>query len=287
MILPPPPYNSHMDGQTGSSLAPPGGLRPAQLGVILIGRVTLGHIAATVVDMAGRGYLSMELAEGDDPDWRLTDLNAEPAGLLDYERVLLRGLFDGPAAILLGEITSRLTRVLDKVRSEILRDASRAGRLGPGLARRLALALGQRGSGSQDPGRRTKAGEELLKDIKAFRRELRALATSADTAALARYAPYAMIFGLTAPIPAADDAPRHSSGGADPRGHTSDFAKCWQEAWASTTPSSDWPYVWNPSQDDSQSHATSHAHSYHGGHDGGYHGGGHDGGHGGFGGGHA
>jgi hypothetical protein len=237
------------------------------------------------VDLAGRGYLSIELVEGDDPDWRLTDLDAEPAGLLGYERALLCGLFDGPATIRLGQITSRLTRVLDKVCSEILRDAFGAGRLGPGLIWRLALALRQRRSGSQSSWRRTKAGEELLKDIKAFRRELRALASNGDTAALARYAPYAMIFGLTAPIPAADSAPRESSSGADPRAHTSDFAQYWQKAWASTTPSGG---TWgNPSQADSHSYASSYGHGHSYGYDHGGHAGGYDGGHGGFGGGHA
>jgi hypothetical protein len=270
-----------MDGQTGSSPAPPGALRPAQLGVILVGRVTLGHIGATVADLAGRGYLSIELVEeGDDPDWRLTDLDAEPAGLLGYERALLRGLFNGPEPIRLGQITSRSIRVLDKVRSEILRDAFGAGRLRPGLARRFTLALGQRRSGDQSPGRRTKAGEELLEDIKAFRRELRALASNGDTAALARYAPYAMIFGLAAPIPAADSAPPESPGGAGPRAHTSDFAQRWLKAWTPATPSADWTNIW---WDTSQ--ADSHSHDPGGGYDGGH--GGYDGGHGGFGGGHA
>jgi hypothetical protein len=271
-----------MDGQTGSGPAPPGALRPAQLGVILVGRVTLGHIGATVVDLASRGYLSIGLVEeDDDPDWRLTDLDAEPAGLLGYERALLRGLFNGPETIRLGQITSQSIRVLDQVRSEILRDAFGAGRLRPGLARRFTQALGQRRSGSQSPGRRTKAGEELLEDIKAFRRELRALAGNGDTAALARYAPYAMIFGLAAPMPAADGAPPESSSGAGPRAHTSDFAERWLKAWTPATPSASWTDIWwGNSQADSHSHASSHDHSY-------GHGGGHDGGHGGFGGGHA
>ena len=61
---------------------PPRALRPAQLGVVLIGRVTLRHIGATVVDLAERGYLRVELIEDDARDWQITDLDAGPNGLL-------------------------------------------------------------------------------------------------------------------------------------------------------------------------------------------------------------
>ena len=39
---------------------PPEGLRPAQLGIILVGRVILGHVSATLVDLAQRGVLSLD-----------------------------------------------------------------------------------------------------------------------------------------------------------------------------------------------------------------------------------
>jgi hypothetical protein len=69
--------------------------------------VTLGHIGATVVDQAGRGYLRVELIEDDGPDWQVTDLDAGPDELLGYERAQLRGLFDGPQTIRLGLATAR------------------------------------------------------------------------------------------------------------------------------------------------------------------------------------
>ena len=267
-----------MEEPGGRDLAPPRALRPAQLGVILVGRVTLGHIAATVVDLAGRGYLRIELVEDHDPDWQITALDAEPDGLLDYERTLLRGLFDGPQTLRLGLVPARMIPLLDKVRSQVVRDAASAGRLGNGLVQRLTH--GRLSRPGQDSVRRTKAGEELLKEIKAFRRELRDMAGDGDAGALARYAPYAMIFGLTASVGAADNPLRESSDGADPRAQTADFAACWQKAWATAAPSG-LRLWWVPSQPDSPGHSAvpGHAHHHGGGIDGG-HGGGFHGGHG-------
>jgi hypothetical protein len=271
-----------MEGAAGRDLAPPGALRPAQLGVILVGRVTLGHIGATVVDLAGRGHLCIEPVEGDDPDWRVTALGAEPVGLLDYERTLLGGFPGGPQALRLGLITAGMMRLLDKVRSQILRDAVSAGRLSHRLARRL-LARAKLSGNDEGPVRRTRTGEELLKEIKAFRGELRAMAGGGDTSALARHAPYAMIFGLTAPVLAAGSTPWQSSDGAAPRALTTDFAACWHKAWETARPDG-FRFWWDPCQPDSPGYSAAHGH----GHGHGHHGGGFDSGHGGgFHGGHA
>lgn len=43
-----------MGGQLTEKLAPPQDLRPAQLGIILVGRVIVGHIGATLIDLRGR-----------------------------------------------------------------------------------------------------------------------------------------------------------------------------------------------------------------------------------------
>jgi hypothetical protein len=267
----------------GRDLEPPRALRPAQLGVILVGRVTLGHIGATVVDLAGRGYLRMELVEDDGPDWRITGLDADPDELLDYERALLRGLFDGLRTIRLGLVTARMVPLLDNVRSGIERDAVRAGWIGGGLVRRLLISgqLTRPGRGSV---RRTKDGEELVEEIKAFRRELRAMAGDGDSGALARYAPYAMIFGLAAPVLSAGSA-RESFGAAGPRAQTADFAARWQKAWATAAPSGTfWSDPFQPGHSAVPGHAydqhiyDQHINGHHGGIDGG-HGGGFHGGH--------
>ena len=79
---------------------PPEGLRPAQAGVLLTGVAGAREITGTIVDLAVRGYLRIE----DIPwiPWTARDLRLvrleEPSGtsgyLLDYERILLDGLFE-------------------------------------------------------------------------------------------------------------------------------------------------------------------------------------------------
>jgi hypothetical protein len=52
---------------------PPEGLRPGQLGVIAIGRVIIGDVAATLVDLALRGLLRIdEDTAAADGGWLLT-----------------------------------------------------------------------------------------------------------------------------------------------------------------------------------------------------------------------
>jgi hypothetical protein len=53
--------------------AVPGGLRAGQLGVIVIGRVIMGDIAVTLVDLAQRKMLTLA-GTGDDDDWLLTPI---------------------------------------------------------------------------------------------------------------------------------------------------------------------------------------------------------------------
>lgn len=55
---------------------PPDGMRPGHLGIIAVGRIILGDIAATAVDLALRGVLRIESADGgastfgQRPEWR-------------------------------------------------------------------------------------------------------------------------------------------------------------------------------------------------------------------------
>ncbi len=162
----------------GHSLVPPEGLRPAQLGVVLVGRVVPGHVGATIADLAARGYLRLE---GSGADWTLTDLRLSAAPghgeLLGYESVLLAGLFDGHSEAVLAELAEPFVRTLDRVRNQLLRDAVRRG----WLSRWRHEA-------------RTRRGEELLAAIQEFRRGLRAAASAGDVTP-AQVA-YAMAFGL-------------------------------------------------------------------------------------------
>ena len=70
---------------------PPGGVRPGHLGVVTSGRVVLGDIAATAVDLSLRGWLEIESTGGEDGGWVLASAEPPQDGQdpLEYERVLL------------------------------------------------------------------------------------------------------------------------------------------------------------------------------------------------------
>lgn len=216
-----------MSAQTGQTPVPPDGLRPAQLGVVLIGRVLLGHIGATLVDLASRGVLDIQTPADDGSSWLLTIANPEAENLLGYEQALLYGLFDERPSIPLDHMAVWAIPILEKARSEIVHDALNRGWLRAGLKRRFAVTRRQRGRQQQKPGKRTEAGEKLLRDINVFKRQLRSLASAEDTATLARFASYAMILGLAAPMPMAMGSTAKVT---DPPVLTSAFASSWVEA---------------------------------------------------------
>lgn len=178
-------------GGVRESLAPPADLRPAQLGMVLLGRTIFGHISATLVDLEQRGLLRIDEIPGDDQDWLLTDRRDQAAargGLLAFEATLLDGLFDLQSTVRLGETGQALIPVLNRVRAQLHRDAVHQGWL-----RRWP----RHG--------RTQRGEELLAQIQSFRAALRALAGSHDAETMARLAPYAIGFGLGRSGPGAEE----------------------------------------------------------------------------------
>jgi hypothetical protein len=178
-------------GQPGG-LKPPEGLRPAQLGIIVVGRVILGHVTATLVDLAQRGVLSLdethdgldEAHDGAGTDWLLIDrrsgLGSGGDALLDFERTLLDGLFYGNSLVRMSGLGETFLLPMNQMRKQLRRDAVRNGRL-----RRWRR------------GKRTPRGEQLLHQIHDFRSELRTLGAAGDAAAMKGLAPYAMILGVT------------------------------------------------------------------------------------------
>ena len=78
--------------------APPEDVRPGQAGTLLDGVANPRDVTGTIVDLAVRGYLRIEeVPESPSRDWLLVRLD-KANGLLDYEQILLDGLFEGPAA---------------------------------------------------------------------------------------------------------------------------------------------------------------------------------------------
>ena len=73
-------------------------MRPGQAGTLLDGVANPRDVTGTIVDLAVRGYLRIEeVRESPSRDWLLVRLD-KAGGLLDYEQILLDGLFEGPAA---------------------------------------------------------------------------------------------------------------------------------------------------------------------------------------------
>jgi hypothetical protein len=270
-----------MQGAQPKDLTPPGNLRPAQLGIVLVGRVVLGHVTATLVDLAQRGFLRIDEVDGHaGPGW-LTDLRDQAAGrnsLLRFEVTLLAGLFARQPTVRLSEIGQGLVPVLNRFRAQLTRDAVRNGRL-------------HRWHRTQRPPR----DEQLLKQIRDFRRELRTLAASGSNDALAGLIPYAMIFGLRQPsaITINDD---HGATAAQrratevPWSQTDRFVTSWLAVCASLPARpghghrSDFVQEWSAPHDHSlTSHGHESGHSGHEGyggdghHSGGFHAGGHSG----------
>ena len=268
-----------MRAERPQALTPPEGLRPAQLGIVLLGRVIVGHASATLVDLSQRGLLGIEEVRGDaGADWVLTDLRGQVAGggpPLGFEMALLDGLFGDQPQLHLSKIGDVLRPALDRFRAKLRREAVRHGWL-----RRW------------HSDKRTPRGEQLLTQIHRFRRELRTLAAAADSGAVRDLALYAMIFGLVSSSVSLDNA--HDAAGA-PSGETeapwsqSDrFATDWREACTMYLASADARNGSGPAgpgdvvhEWSSPGHHSHGAHGYdsgHGGYDSGYghHGGGHD-----------
>jgi hypothetical protein len=161
-------------------LKPPGGLKPAQLGVVLLGRVIASHAAATLTDLAVRGIIRVT-PSGEAGDWELARVPARKrASLAPFEEALAGPLLSTSAPVLLSGLDGRLPDALDRFRASVIKDAVHRGWL-----RRIGHE-------------RTPAGDELGGQARAFRGRLRHLKASGPAVAIADYLPYAIVFGLAA-----------------------------------------------------------------------------------------
>ena len=145
--------------------APPDGIRPAQLGVVILRRVIIGDVAATLVDLSIRRLVRIEEHDGELGGWVVIPLHATAPrhrreSLLKYERTLLDGLSHSASAASLPSLAARMPDVLERTRTALVHDALHRGWL-----RHLRA------------GERTHAGEQLASRIRSFQRDLRRAAT--------------------------------------------------------------------------------------------------------------
>ncbi len=137
--------------QPAMESAPPGDLRPGQAGTLLDGVANPRDVTATIVDLAVRGYLRIEDTgwEAASRDWRLARLDKN-GGLLDYEQILLDGLFMNAAtdcdvpSVRLSELGGEFAAQLKRAQGALYTDVTKRGWFitRPDQARRKWLALG-------------------------------------------------------------------------------------------------------------------------------------------------
>ena len=110
---------------------PPDGLRPAQMGLLFDERADTLDVTATIVDLAVRGYLTItELPDTgwfSRTDWQLDRQKPMDADLLEYERIVLRGLFEGKPSRKVSELKNKFYDDLTLARKELYRDAVARG----------------------------------------------------------------------------------------------------------------------------------------------------------------
>jgi hypothetical protein len=170
----------------GLTPAPPDNIRPGELGVVMLGGVIIGDVAATLVDLAVRGMLAVEETGQDAQDgqtrWALRGQSTghQLDALLPYERQLLDAVAGDGQPVTIESLAPRMPDVLNSVRHAIVHDAVAKGWL-------------HRFHHDQ----RTESGEQLAARIRRFQGDLRRYATGQGEASLeGRLLPYALHFGM-------------------------------------------------------------------------------------------
>lgn len=113
--------------------APPEGLRPAQLGLLLDESADTLDVTATIVDLAVRGYLRIAEVPRDGllsgilgkDDWELTRTEKDASDLLAYEQIVLQGLFDRGSPTRVSDLKNRFYKHLSRARESLYSDSSR------------------------------------------------------------------------------------------------------------------------------------------------------------------
>ncbi|MGK2957863.1 MAG: DUF2207 domain-containing protein [Acidimicrobiales bacterium] len=116
--------------ETPIEFEPPEAIRPGQVGVLIDEHANPLDVTATIIDLAVRGYLRIEEIEQRGwfkrGDWKMTKLK-ESEGLLDYEGILLDGLFEGGSEVQLSELRNNFAPRLAKVQNAMYDEAVRQG----------------------------------------------------------------------------------------------------------------------------------------------------------------
>jgi uncharacterized protein (TIGR04222 family) len=117
--------------ETPVEFAPPDGLRPGQVGTLVDFKANPLDVTATLVDLAVRGYLTIEEVEHEEHhrvhDWTLTRQDKADTDLLTYERLLLTGLFPDGDPVTVSELRDKFAARMRKVQDALTQDATDRG----------------------------------------------------------------------------------------------------------------------------------------------------------------
>lgn len=117
------------DFEAPVEFAPPEGVRPGQIGTLLDERANVIDVTATIVDLAGRGFLRIQEIPRhglfSKVDWTAIRLEKDEAELLTYEKKLLDGLFRDGNEVKVSELKTTFAERLHGVEESLYEDAMR------------------------------------------------------------------------------------------------------------------------------------------------------------------
>ncbi|MCL3862539.1 DUF2207 domain-containing protein [Actinotalea sp. K2] len=111
---------------------PPEGFRPGQIGTLVDERADPHDVTATIIDLAVRGWLSIERTTApddsdEDDDWVLHRSDRSPDQLLGYERALLDELFEGRTSVRLSELRTTFSGSMTSLQTALYEDVTERG----------------------------------------------------------------------------------------------------------------------------------------------------------------
>jgi uncharacterized membrane protein len=113
--------------------SPPEGLTPAEVGTVVDERADLADLTATILDLAVRGFLSIEEIDTQrflffgSKDYCLQRKRSDPSGFKPHEERLLEGLFSRGDRVLVSELRDVFYLHLPGIRKALYRELSGPG----------------------------------------------------------------------------------------------------------------------------------------------------------------
>ncbi|MGE4055541.1 MAG: DUF2207 domain-containing protein [Vicinamibacterales bacterium] len=127
---------------------PPDSMRPGQMGLLLDVRADTLDVTATIIDLAVRGYIKItEIPKTwilGKTDWQLERLKPSDTSLLEYEQIVLSGLFGGATTKRVSELKNKFHTSLSKARESLYADSVTRGWFpnNPNTVRMVTAVLG-------------------------------------------------------------------------------------------------------------------------------------------------